>query len=64
MSATIDLSEPAARFRPVVPPPLKAPLGLFDFLRAARKNPITTWMDAHFKLPVVAAEARWAGSPW
>ena len=56
MSATIDLSEPAARFRPVVPPPLKAPLGLFDFLRAARKNPITTWMDAHFKLPVVAAE--------
>ena len=33
MSATIDLSEPMAgtRFRPVVPPPLKEPLGLFEF---------------------------------
>lgn len=56
MNATIDLPEPATRFRPRVPPPLKEPLGLFAFLRAARKNPITTWMDAHFKLPVVAAE--------
>ncbi len=56
MSATIDLPQPATRFRPTVPPPLKEPLGLFEFLRAARKNPITTWMDVHFKLPVVAAE--------
>lgn len=56
MSATIDLPEPVTRFRPVVPPPLREPLGLFAFLKAARTNPITTWMDAHFKLPVVAAE--------
>lgn len=62
MSATIDrtdrdLAEGAsARFRPPVPRPLREPLGLFEFLRAARKNPITTWMDVHFKEPVVAAE--------
>ncbi|GJE39193.1 hypothetical protein KHHGKMAE_3272 [Methylobacterium persicinum] len=47
---------PANRFRPAVPPPLTQPLGLLDFLRAARRNPITTWADAHFRLPVVAAE--------
>ena len=46
----------AARFRPTVPPPLREPQGLFAFLKAARKNPITTYMDAHFRLPVVAAE--------
>ena len=58
MSATTELTtgEPPARFRPVVPRPLTRPLGLVEFLRAARKNPITTWMEAHFRLPVVAAE--------
>lgn len=62
MSLSIDLSAPtgplaiANRFRPAVPPPLTQPLGLLDFLRAARRNPITTWADAHFRLPVVAAE--------
>lgn len=58
MSATIELTTHAlpARFRPVVPRPLTRPLGLFAFLKAARKNPITTWMEAHFRLPVVAAE--------
>jgi cytochrome P450 len=39
-----------------VPPRLTQPLGLRDFLRAARRNPITTWADAHFRLPVVAAD--------
>ncbi|GEP03462.1 cytochrome P450 [Methylobacterium oxalidis] len=47
---------PEARFRPRVPPPLREPMGLFAFLRAARANPITTWMEDHFALPVVAGE--------
>ncbi|GEO99782.1 cytochrome P450 [Methylobacterium haplocladii] len=44
------------RFRPVVPKPRTEDLGLFAFLKAARKNPITTWMRAHFEQPVVAAD--------
>lgn len=63
MSATTELQTPApetpasaTRFRPAVPRPLTRPLGLFEFLKAARKNPITTWMEVHFRLPVVAAE--------
>ncbi|MGU3537229.1 cytochrome P450 [Methylobacterium sp. A54F] len=45
-----------ARFRPAVPPPRREPMGLFAFLRAARANPITTWMEDHFTAPVVAGE--------
>ncbi len=58
MSATIEpeTREAPVRFRPAVPPPLTRPLGLFEFLKAARKNPITTWMEPHFRLPVVAAD--------
>lgn len=48
--------EAPTRFRPPVPTPRTEPMGLFEFLRAARANPITTWMQAHFERPVVAAE--------
>ncbi|GLS43894.1 cytochrome P450 [Methylobacterium brachythecii] len=44
------------RFRPEVPKPRTQDLSLFGFLRAARENPITTWMRSHFEQPVVAAE--------
>ncbi|AWN41893.1 cytochrome P450 [Methylobacterium durans] len=53
---SLTISPPDARFRPKVPPPLREPLGLFAFLRAARANPITTWMEDHFTAPVVAGE--------
>ncbi len=48
--------DPSARFSPVVPAPLTEPLGLFGFLKAARANPLTTWMEGHFDQPVVASE--------
>ncbi|GJE61001.1 cytochrome P450 [Methylobacterium trifolii] len=44
------------RFRPPVPRPRRRAMGLFEFLKAARHNPITTWMEAHFELPVVAGD--------
>ncbi|MDR7038244.1 cytochrome P450 [Methylobacterium sp. BE186] len=53
---SLTTSLPEARFRPKVPPPLREPMGLFAFLRAARANPITTWMEDHFTAPVVAGE--------
>ena len=55
MQDTALLTAPAP-FRPKVPPPLTRPLGLFAFLRAARENPIATWMQAHFEEFVVAGE--------
>ncbi|WP_232630066.1 cytochrome P450 [Methylobacterium sp. Leaf118] len=54
MQDTLPLA--AAPFRPKVPPPLTRPLGLFAFLKAARENPIGTWMKAHFEEFVVAGE--------
>ncbi|MDP4025355.1 cytochrome P450 [Methylobacterium sp. NEAU 140] len=50
------IRDAATRFRPAVPPPLRQPMGLRDFLRHGRKNLITTLMEAHFDLPIVAAE--------
>ncbi|KAB1073894.1 cytochrome P450 [Methylobacterium planeticum] len=44
------------RFRPKVPAPLREPMGLFAFLKAARANPITTWMEEHFTAPVLAGD--------
>jgi cytochrome P450 len=54
-SALVDPNAPA-RFRPAVPKPLREQPGLFGFLRAARANPLTTWLDVHFEKPVVAAD--------
>ena len=58
MQDTLPRAAPsaAAPFRPKVPPPLTRPLGLFAFLKAARENPIGTWMKAHFEEFVVAGE--------
>ncbi|MCJ2033455.1 cytochrome P450 [Methylobacterium sp. J-068] len=58
MSSASALVAPGAplRFRPAVPKPLRAQPGLFGFLKAARANPLTTWLDVHFEKPVVAAE--------
>ena len=51
------IDEPlVTRFRPPVPPPRRQPMGLFEFLKAARANPITTWMEAHFEEPILASE--------
>jgi cytochrome P450 len=51
-----DLAALEAPFRPAVPKPRREPMGLVAFLRAARENPLTTWMEEHFEQPVVAAE--------
>ncbi|TXN82090.1 cytochrome P450 [Methylobacterium sp. WL8] len=59
MTATIAIDTPAsavARFRPPVPAPRRTAMGLFAFLKAARQNPITTWMEDHFTAPVVAGD--------
>jgi cytochrome P450 len=51
-------SEPATltRFRPPAPVPRRQPPDLFDFLKAARENLITTWTQEHFEKPVVAGD--------
>jgi cytochrome P450 len=50
-------SDPAPiLFRPPAPPPLREPLGTFEFLRRVRANPLTTWADEHFAEPIVAGE--------
>ena len=43
-------------FRPPAPPPLREPLGTFEFLRRVRANPLTTWAEEHFEEPIVAGE--------
>ena len=43
-------------FRPPAPDPRRTPGDLFDFLKAARTNLLTTWMDQHFEEPVIAGE--------
>ncbi len=43
-------------FRPPAPAPRRRPPDLFDFLKAARENLITTWTTEHFEKPIVAGE--------
>src|SRR5829696_3988050 len=43
-------------FRPPAPPPLREPLGTFEFLRRVRANPLATWADEHFSEAIVAGE--------
>jgi cytochrome P450 len=43
-------------FRPPVPTPRQTPPDLFDFLKAVRTNPLTTWTAEHFKAPILAGE--------
>ena len=43
-------------FRPPAPPPLREPLGIFEYLRKLRANPLTTWTDEHFEKLIVAGE--------
>ncbi len=56
MADGVLTSAPVARFRPVVPRPRREPMDLFAFLRAARANPLTTWMEEHFEEPIVAGD--------
>ena len=51
----MDLPDPAQRCRPAGRPPRREPLGVLGLMKAARRNPSTTWMGGHFKLPVEAA---------
>lgn len=48
------LAEPL--FRPPVPAPRPTPPDLFDFLKAIRTNPLTTWTVDHFRQPVVVGD--------
>src|SRR5919199_3042883 len=43
-------------FRPPAPPPLREPLGTFEFLRRVRANPLATWAEEHFAELIVAGE--------
>src|SRR5918993_3424019 len=43
-------------FRPPAPEPRRTSGDLFDFLKAARTNLLTTWMDEHFERPIVAGD--------
>lgn len=43
-------------FHPPAPPPRTEPLGLIAFLRAVRRNPLTTWMKEHFEEKILAGE--------
>jgi len=45
-----------APFRPPAPEPRQSPPDLFDFLKAARANPLDTWTQAHFEEPIIAGE--------
>ncbi|NEU11709.1 cytochrome P450 [Methylobacterium sp. BTF04] len=55
-ATTLDAPSIGERFRPPVPRPMRDQLGLLSFLKAARANPVTTWLSVHFEKPVVAAE--------
>jgi cytochrome P450 len=46
----------ATLFRPPAPPPLRRSLDLFEFLRAIRANPLTTWGEEHFENAIVAGD--------
>jgi cytochrome P450 len=43
-------------FHPPAPPPLREPLGTFEFLRRVRANPLATWAEEHFSEAIVAGE--------
>src|SRR3712207_2521169 len=53
------IAEATARplFRPPAPTPLREPLGVFQYLRQVRANPLTTWAEEHFEEPIVAGES-------
>jgi cytochrome P450 len=42
-----------ALFRPPAPAPRTTQPDLFDFLHAARNNPLESWMDVHYEEPIV-----------
>lgn len=44
-------------FRPPAPPMLTEPLGLVEFLRRLRENPVATWGREHYERPIVAGES-------
>jgi cytochrome P450 len=52
----MDNKAAAMLFRPPAPAPLREPLDLFDFLKAVRANPLTTWTTEHFERPILAGE--------
>src|SRR5918994_5536527 len=52
----MDALLPQTPFRPPAPTPRRTPLSLFAFLKAARDNPLTTWMVDHFEQPIVIGE--------
>ena len=43
-------------FRPPAPEPRRTPGDLLDFLKAARTNLLTTWMEEHFEQPIIAGD--------
>jgi cytochrome P450 len=51
------MSDPrVAMFTPPAPVPRRTPPDLFDFLHAARTNPLTTWTEAHFRQLTLAGD--------
>ena len=58
LTEPLNTTSPGAAplFRPPVPRPLSRPPDLFAFLKGARSNPLTTWTQAHFELPILAGD--------
>ena len=43
-------------FRPPAPTPRRTPPDLFEFLKAVRTNPLTSWTEEHFRSRILAGE--------
>jgi cytochrome P450 len=52
----MDETLPHAPFTPPAPRPRKTPPDLFEFLKAVRTNPLTSWTEEHFRTPILAGE--------
>jgi cytochrome P450 len=56
LTATFGADPARLRRRPPAPWPRRTPLSQLGLLRELRRNPINTWHEAHFTLPIVAGE--------
>jgi cytochrome P450 len=51
-----DANETRRLFRPPAPRPLREPPDIFAFFGAARRNPLESWTEDHFRKPILVGE--------